>query len=88
MSKRLWLDPHILRPSSRHHFGAGLISRVVAVAHWQGHSSLEITYRVYAYLRPDDEGAGRAAMAASMRKIIPDVYRMCTQTSTEKENRR
>lgn len=81
------VSPHSLR----HHFGASLISRgvsVVAVSHWLGHSSPEITYRVYAYLRPDDEAAGRAAMAENMRKIIPDVYPMCTQTSTERENRR
>jgi integrase len=81
------VSPHSLR----HHFGASLISRgvsVVAVSHWLGHSSPEITYRVYAYLRPDDEAAGRAAMAESMRKIIPDVYPMCTQTTSRMENRR
>ena len=41
------VSPHSLR----HYFGAGLISRglsVVAVARWLGHSSPEITNRVYA----------------------------------------
>lgn len=39
------VSPHSLR----HHFGASIISRgvsVVAVSHWLGHSSPEITYRV------------------------------------------
>jgi integrase len=81
------VSPHSLR----HHFGAGLISRgvsVVAVSRWLGHSSPEITYRVYAYLRPDDEEAGRVAMAATMHKIIPDVYPVCTPEGSKKENRR
>jgi integrase len=76
------VSPHSLR----HYFGAGLISRgvsVVAVARWLGHSSPEITYRVYAYLKPDDELTGRAAMAATMRKIIPDVYPVCTASLGE-----
>ena len=71
------VSPHSLR----HHFGAALISRgvsVVAVSRWLGHSSPEITYRVYAYLRPDDEQAGRAALAATMRRVVPDVYPGCT----------
>jgi integrase len=81
------VSPHSLR----HHFGATLISRgvsVVAVSRWLGHSSPEITYRVYAYLRPDDETAGRAAMAQSMAKIIPGVYPMCTEDDQPEENRR
>jgi len=79
------VSPHSLR----HHFGAGLISRgvsVVAVARWLGHSSPEITYRVYACLRPDDETAGRAARAETMRKIIPGVYRMGTQDASGEES--
>jgi integrase len=81
------VSPHSLR----HYFGASLISRgvtVVAVARWLGHSSPEITYRVYAYLRPDDETAGRLAMAETMSKIIPDVYPVCTGTAAETEDRR
>ena len=81
------VSPHFLR----HHFGASLISRgvsVVAVSHWLGHSRPEITYRVYAYLRPDDEVAGRAALAEGMRKIIPDVYPVCTRQAPETENHR
>ncbi|SDY21623.1 Site-specific recombinase XerD [Modestobacter sp. DSM 44400] len=81
------VSPHSLR----HYFGAGLVSRgvsVVAVARWLGHSSPEITYRVYAYLRPDDETAGRLAMAETMHKIIPDVYPACTREPSERENRR
>lgn len=81
------VSPHSLR----HYFGAGLVSRgvsVVAVARWLGHSSPEITYRVYAYLRPDDETAGRAAMAETMAKIIPHVYPMCTRETPEMRKRR
>ena len=81
------VSPHSLR----HYFGAGLISRgisVVAVARWLGHSRPEITYRVYAYLRPDDETAGRVAMAATMRKIIPDVYPLCTRDTSDVRNAR
>jgi integrase len=76
------VSPHSLR----HYFGAGLISRgvsVVAVSRWLGHSSPEITYRVYAYLKPDDEQAGRAALASTMRKIIPEVYPVCTPEGSE-----
>lgn len=76
------VSPHSLR----HYFGAGLVSRgvsVVAVSRWMGHSSPEITYRVYAYLKPDDEQAGREAMAAAMRKIIPNVHPVCTRESFE-----
>jgi integrase len=81
------VSPHSLR----HHFGAALISHgvsVVAVARWLGHSSPEITYRVYAYLREDDETAGRSALAATMAKIIPVVYPACTQGPAGQENRR
>ena len=76
------VSPHSLR----HYFGASLVSRgvsVVAVSRWLGHSSPEITYRVYAYLRPDDEQAGRVAMAESMRRIVPDVYPLCTADAAE-----
>lgn len=76
------VSPHSLR----HYFGATLVSRgvsVVAVSRWLGHSSPEITYRVYAYLRPDDEQAGRVAMADSMRRVVPDVYPMCTREGQE-----
>lgn len=71
------VSPHSLR----HHFGAALISRgvsVVAVSRWLDHSGPEMTYRVYARLRPGDERAGRAAMAERMRRMIPDVYPLCT----------
>jgi integrase len=81
------VSPHSLR----HHFGAALISRgvsVVAVSRWLGHSSPEITYRVYAYLRPDDETAGRAAMAEGMAKIIAGVYPTCTEDDLAERNRR
>ena len=76
------LSPHSLR----HYFGACLISRgvsVVAVSRWLGHSSPEITYRVYAYLKPEDEQAGRAALAETMRSIVPDVYPLCTREASE-----
>lgn len=72
------VSPHSLR----HYFGASLISQgvsIVAVSRWLGHSSPEITYRVYAYLKPDDEAATRAALASTLAKIIPDVYPMCTR---------
>jgi integrase len=49
------------------------------VSRWLGHSGPEITYRVYAYLKPDDELATRAAMADSLSKINPDVYPLCTR---------
>jgi integrase len=76
------VSPHSLR----HYFGASLISRgvsVVAVSRWLGHSSPEITYRVYAYLKPDDERAGRAALAETMRSIVPDVYPLCTREASK-----
>ena len=79
----------------RHRYGAGLISRGVsgvAVSHCLGHSSPEITYRVYAYLRaylrPDDEAAGRAAMSQTMCKIISDAYPLCTLDAVQGGNRR
>jgi hypothetical protein len=46
------------------------------------------TYRVYAYLRDDDETAGRAAMAATVDRIISDVYPVCTQETSDEENHR
>jgi integrase len=72
--------------SLRHHFGVSLISRgvsVVAVSRWLGHSSPEITYRVYAYLKPDDEQAGRAALAETLRSIVPDVHPLGTREASE-----
>lgn len=82
----LTVSPHSLR----HYCGASLISRgvsVVAVSRWLGHSGPEITYRVYAYLKPDDEYATRAAMAQTMAKIIPDVYPVWTADKIENGNR-
>ena len=76
------VSPHSLR----HYFGASLISRgvsVVAVSHWMGHSSPEITWRVYAYLMPSDEGTGRAAMASVMTALDPGVYPLCTGEGVE-----
>jgi integrase len=76
------VSPHSLR----HYFGASLISRgvsVVAVSRWLGHSSPEITYRVYAYLKPDDEQAGRDAIAETMRQVLPHVYPMCTERASD-----
>jgi integrase len=75
------VSPHSLR----HYFGASPISHgvsVVAASRWLGHSSPEITYRVYAYLKPDDELATRAAMAETMAKIIPVVYPLCTRETS------
>jgi integrase len=66
------VSPH----SCRHYFGSSLISRgvsVVAVSRWLGHSSPEITWRVYSYLMPNDEAVGRAAMAATMRAVTAGV---------------
>jgi integrase len=63
----------------------GLIWRgvsVVAVSRWLGHSSPEITYRFYAYLKPDDELAGRA-IAETMRQLLSHVYPMCTEKGAE-----
>ncbi|HEY3715681.1 MAG TPA: site-specific integrase [Jatrophihabitantaceae bacterium] len=72
------VSPHSLR----HYFGSSLISggvSVVAVSRWLGHSSPEITWRVYSYLMPSDEVVGRAAMAKTMSKLVPDVYLSCTR---------
>lgn len=79
---RLSVSPHSLR----HYFGASLISRgvsVVAVSAWLGHSSPEITYRVYAYLKTDDEAAGREAIAKTMRQVVPHVYPVCTEKDAQ-----
>ena len=78
----LTVSPHSLR----HYFGAGLISRgvsVVAVSGWLGHSSPEIAYRVHAYLKPDDELAGRAAIAETIRSIVRGVYPLGTRQGSE-----
>ena len=64
----LTVSPHSLR----HYFGASLISggtSVVAVSRWLGHSSPEITWRVYSYLMPSDDEVGRAAMTKTMTKL-------------------
>ena len=74
----LTVSPHSLR----HYFGSSLISggtSVVAVSRWLGHSSPEITWRVYSYLMPSDEEIGRAAMTKTLRKLVPAVYPLCTQ---------
>jgi integrase len=66
------VSPH----SCRHYFGSSLISRgvsVVAVSRWLGHSSPEITWRVYSYLMPNDEAVGRAAMAGTMSAVTAGV---------------
>jgi integrase len=76
------VSPHSLR----HYFGGCLIScgvSVVTVSSWLGHSSPEISYRVYAYPKPDDEQAGRAALAATIRSIVRDVYPLCTREASE-----
>jgi integrase len=64
------VSPH----SCRHYFGASLISgqvSVVAVSRWLGHSSPEITYRVYSYLTANDDQIGRAALAQTMARVAP-----------------
>jgi integrase len=69
-------SPH----SFRHYFGASLISAgvsVVAVSRWLGHSSPEITWRVYSYLMANDDEVGRAAMAQTLRRLTADVSHMC-----------
>jgi integrase len=71
----LVVSPH----SCRHYFGSSLISQgvsVVAVSRWLGHSSPEITWRVYSYLMANDNEVGRAAMAKTMGKLA-DVSPMC-----------
>ena len=56
---------------------------MVAVSRWLDHASPEITCRVYAYLKPHDEQAGRAALAETMRSIVPDMYPLCTREASE-----
>jgi hypothetical protein len=48
-----------------------------------GHSSPEITWRVYSYLMPNDDEIGRTAMTKTLHKILPDVYQMCTRESLQ-----
>jgi integrase len=75
-------SPHSLQ----RYLGASLISRgvsVVAVSRWLGHPSPEITYRVYAHRKPDDEPAGRDATAKTMRQLLPQMYPMCTEKGAE-----
>lgn len=75
-STRVDASPHSLR----HYFGSSLISEgvsVVAVSRWLGHSSPEITWRVYSYLMASDEEVGRTAMAKTMARIVADVSPMC-----------
>ncbi|HEY3090735.1 MAG TPA: tyrosine-type recombinase/integrase [Jatrophihabitantaceae bacterium] len=72
------VSPH----SCRHYFGSSLISRgvsVVAVSRWLGHSSPEITWRVYSYMMANDDEVGRAAMAATMGSLLAGVYPSCTR---------
>ena len=72
------VSPH----SCRHYFGASLISAgvsVVAVSRWLGHSSPEITWRVYSYLMPNDDEIGRTAMAKTMTRVAAGVYPSCTE---------
>lgn len=76
------VSPHSLR----HYFGSSLIAggvSIVAVSRWLGHSSPEITWRVYSYLMASDEDAGRAAMAATLARVVPDVYPLCTQPTAQ-----
>lgn len=76
------VSPHSLR----HYFGSSLISQgvsVVAVSRWLGHSSPEITYRVYSYLTTNDESIGRAAMAKTMGSVAADVYPLCTAEAAQ-----
>jgi hypothetical protein len=67
----------------RHYFGASLISHVpaVAVSRCLGHSSPEIRYRVH--LKPDDEQAGRAVIAETMRRVLPHQYPMRAEKGAE-----
>lgn len=62
--------------------GASLISQgvsIVAGSRRLGHWGPKITYRVFAYLVPDDEAATRTAPASTLAKIIPEEYPMCTR---------
>ncbi|MDQ2797425.1 MAG: hypothetical protein M3Y06_09715 [Actinomycetota bacterium] len=75
-------SPHSLR----HYFGSSLISggvSVVAVSRWLGQSSPGITRRVYSYLMAIDADAGRAAMAATLRRVVLDVYPLCSGADGE-----
>lgn len=74
------VSPHSLR----HYFGSSLISQgvsVVAVSRWLGHSSPEITYRVYSYLMTNDDAIGREAISKTMGRIIPAVSPACPRNS-------
>jgi len=71
--------------SCGHYFGASLISQgvpVVAVSRWLGHSSLEITWRVYSYLMPNDDEIRRAATAETMTAVAAGVHQSCTRAAS------
>ena len=71
--------------SCRHDFGASLISQgvsVVAVSRWLGHSSPEITWRVYSYLMPNDDEIRRDAMAKTMTAVAAGVHPSCTRAAS------
>jgi hypothetical protein len=55
---------------------------VVAVSRWLGHPSPEITGRVHSSLMPIDDEVGRAAMAKTLAKIIPDRYWVRSETAS------
>jgi integrase len=78
-------SPH----SCRHYFGASLISAgvsVVAVSGWLGHSSPEITWRVYSYMMRNDDEVGRAAMAKTMSAVLaPIAPRLPNETADAQE---
>jgi integrase len=72
--------------SCRQYFGSSLISQgvsVAAVSRWMGHSSPEITWRVYLYLMANDDEVGRAAMAKTISRRTADVYPLCTEESVQ-----
>jgi integrase len=79
----LAVSPH----SCRHYFGSSLISRgvsVVAVSRWLGHSSPEITWRVYSYLMANDEQVGRDAMRSALAAVLgADVYSLGTEKAAD-----
>lgn len=80
--ERVTISPHSLR----HYFGASLISgatSVVAVSEWLGHSSPEITWRVYSYLMPSDQEVGRAALTKMLGAVLSGVYQVCNSTQPE-----
>ena len=58
---------------------AAFVDGLCPADRWLLNSSPEITDRVCANLRPDDETAGRLAMAETMHKIIPGVHPVCTR---------